>query len=313
MYTKIDRELKFDKKRNFRLVSPCCIRDNRDGKFVNYLGYDQIYGYCHSCGKASTPPTIYTDDSGLHFIWNTALNHWEKASKSINYFHQVSSSKKLTEPKKSRYIPEAAIWMEYGTEPENNLLTYLRMHYPKESVDDVTKSYVLGTTKDGGTIFWQINIDGHVQKAKISYYGKNGKRTNKFKVPYKNEDGYYSCLYGAHLLTESVKLNYTVILVESEKTAIVGDIILPNYVWLAYGGLNGLTDKKMDCLEGFNVLVVPDISENAVAAIYKKLPQLTQICRRVKIWDMTKGKTDLQLKEEGIYNNDLEDFIRKIN
>ena len=58
--------------------------------------------------------------------------------------------------------------------------------------------------------------------------------------------------------------------------------------------------------------MIPDISENAVEAIYKKLPQLTQICRRVKIWDMTKGKTDLQLKEVVIYNNDLEDFIRKI-
>lgn len=68
----------------------------------------------------------------------------------------------------------------------------------------------------------------------------------------------------------------------------------------------------MPCLEGYNVLMIPDISENAVATIYKKLPQLQQICRRVKIWDMTKGKTDLQLKEEGIYNNDLEDIIRKI-
>ncbi len=30
----------------------------------------------------------------------------------------------------------------------------------------------------------------------------------------------------------------------------------------------------------------------------------------VKIKDMTEGKTDEQLKLEGVYNNDLEDFFR---
>jgi hypothetical protein len=30
-----------------------------------------------------------------------------------------------------------------------------------------------------------------------------------------------------------------------------------------------------------------------------------------KVWDMTNGKTDEQLKTEGIYNNDLEDIFRK--
>ena len=240
------------------------------------------------------------------------MNCWERSpDNNVNIF-EGAPYKKPTESRKSRFIPETVIWKDYGSEPENNLLTYLRMNYPKDRVDDVKESYILGTSEDGGAIFWQINKDCKVQKAKISYYDRNGKRTNKFKAPYKNEDGYFSCLYGEHLLIPSLKLNGTVILVESEKTALVGDIVLPNYVWLAYGGLNGLTDQKMDCLEGFNVLMIPDISENAVAAIYKKLPQLKQICRRVKIWDMTNGKTDLKLREEGIYNNDLEDFIRKI-
>lgn len=32
----------------------------------------------------------------------------------------------------------------------------------------------------------------------------------------------------------------------------------------------------------------------------------------VKIWDMTEGKTDEELKLEGIYNCDLEDWFRNI-
>jgi len=43
------------------------------------------------------------------------------------------------------------------------------------------------------------------------------------------------------------------------------------------------------------------------------LPLLHSKKVNAKIWDMTGGKTDLQLKEEGIYNNDLEDFFRQFS
>jgi len=312
MYTKIERSLKFNKKRDFRLISPCCNKENRDGKFVNYIGYAKDYGYCHSCGKASPPPTLYVDDKGLKYVWNTALHSWERSSEGIVNFSESSFSKKSIKPKKTRFIPEAVIWKYYFTEPENNLLKYLRMNYSKERVDDVKETYAIGTTKDGGTIFWLTNQNSQVQKAKISYYNIEGKRTNKFKVPYKNGDGYFACLFGAHLLSESYKGSRTVVLVESEKTALVGEILLPQYVWLAYGGINGLTEAKIECLSGHKVLIIPDISENAVSIAYKKLPLLHSKNIKAKIWDMTEGKTDLKLKEEGVYNNDLEDFIRKI-
>src|SRR5690606_21438528 len=141
-----------------------------------------------------------------------------------------------------------------------------------------------GTTKDGGTIFWSINQNYGVQKAKISYYNNEGKRTKKFKVPYKNKDGYFACLFGAHLLSESFKGSLTVVLVESEKTAIVGEILLPQYVWLAYGGINGLTETKIECLTGHKVLIIPDMSENAVSIAYKKLPMLHSKKINAKIW-----------------------------
>jgi hypothetical protein len=31
------------------------------------------------------------------------------------------------------------------------------------------------------------------------------------------------------------------------------------------------------------------------------------------VWDMTEGKTDDELKSEGLYNNDLEDVFRALN
>lgn len=51
------------------------------------------------------------------------------------------------------------------------------------------------------------------------------------------------------------------------------------------------------------------ISENcAIPLQYHTKPSIN-----VKIWDITEGKTDEELKLLGIYNNDLEDFFRKIN
>ena len=122
-----------------------------------------------------------------------------------------------------------------------------------------------------------INEKHQVQKCKVAFYNLNGKRTNRFKVPYKNEDGYYACLFGAHLLIEYNKGGYIVVLVESEKTAIVGDILFPQFTWLAYGGLNGLTNDKIACLKGHKVLWIPDISNQAVLAAEKKVKQLRDL------------------------------------
>jgi hypothetical protein len=63
-----------------------------------------------------------------------------------------------------KYIPEGAIWEDYHTIPENNLLQYLKT-YSNDKVDNAKETYV-GTSKDGGTFFWEINTGLQVQKAK---------------------------------------------------------------------------------------------------------------------------------------------------
>ena len=55
MFNKTNLNLKFSPKRNFNLLTPFCNRSNKDGKFVNYIELPEIYGYCHSCGKAKLP------------------------------------------------------------------------------------------------------------------------------------------------------------------------------------------------------------------------------------------------------------------
>lgn len=312
MLTKIERTLKFDKRRNYQLITPCCGKRNTDGKFVNYTGFPLIYGYCHSCGKATTPPALYQDEKGEEYQWNETTNTWDievVLPPTPTFANRISSSNNLPD---QRFISESIIWKYYNIEPENNLLQYLRKNYSKEDVDRVKEDYILGSTKDGGTIFWLINEELQVQKNKICYYQSNGKRTNTFKAPYKNEDGYYACLFGAHLLGRVRKDKDLVVLVESEKTAVVGAILLPRFTWLAFGGLNGLTERKVFELRGHKVLLVPDMSEKAVSVAYNKLLLMRAKGVKANLWDMTDRKGDDKLKKLDLYNKDLEDFFQKV-
>lgn len=312
MLTKIDKNLKFNPKRDYKLITPCCNRNNKDGKFSNYINIAKNYGYCHSCGVATLPPTIYTNEKGEEFIWD--INKERYVTNSIVNIIANNIAIDCNEIKtKQKYISEETLWQKLHITPENNLLQYLRNHYCNDKVQDAKELYVIGTTNEGGTIFWNINIKLQVQKSKVSYYNENGKRTERFKVPYKNKDGYFACLFGEHLLSYEYYKNSTVILVESEKTAIVGYILMPQYVWLSFGGCNGLTKDKTRVLKGFRVLLVPDISEIAISIATKKVIELRQNGIDIKLWDMTDGKTDEELKKEGVYNYDLEDYFRKLN
>ncbi len=84
------------------------------------------------------------------------------------------------------------------------------------------------------------------------------------------------------------------------------------YTWLSYGGSTGLTDKKYACLIGHNVLIIPDISSKDVSIINNKIIELRELGVNAKIWDMTNGRNDEELKKDGIYNCDLEDFFRQL-
>ena len=310
MYHKIEQHLAFNTKRNKNLVTPCCGKANKNLKFINYKGYPEIYGYCHSCGKATLPPTIYKDDFGNEYYWDVihekfepVLHLYDKAVlqniKSIAIGSYDCNTFK-------KYVDFQEVIGCLSVFPENNLLAHLRSMYCNTKVDTIKNLYYIGTTLDGGTIFWNINKDNKVQKSKICYYKKNGKRTSKFKVPYKNEDGYYSCLFGEHLL---FKNNKPILLVESEKTAIVCAINFPDYNWLSYGGINGMTKDKMKVLSGKSILIVPDLSENAVNITTKKVEELKELNISAKIWDMRNGLSDKDLKEKGFYNCDLEDVL----
>jgi hypothetical protein len=311
MLQKVEYVLQFENKRNTKLITPCCQKDNANGKFVTYKGYPEQYGYCHSCGAATQPPTVYKDEKGEEFQWNTETDKFESSVLQLSHKTVIQNchTSKFDDVTEKRYIDIQIVKSFCSYPKENNLLEYLRNTYSSKEVDAVKKRYFIGSNKKLWTVFWSINKSGQAQKVKVVFYTKNGKRTSYFQVPYKNEDGYYSCLFGEHLLKDNTK---PIILVESEKTAIIASIEMPGYTWLAYGGINGLTENKMKVLSGETVVIIPDISSRAVKIMEDKGSLFQRYNINAKIFDMTSGLTDDQLKNEGWYNADVEDVFRRV-
>lgn len=64
------------------------------------------------------------------------------------------------------------------------------------------------------------------------------------------------CNFGDHLTT--ARPNDTIAIVESEKSALIAAIALPQYVWVAVGSLNNLTPERCKQYQGRKVIICPD-------------------------------------------------------
>lgn len=133
--------------------------------------------------------------------------------------------------------------------------------------------YNVGTTKDGGVIWWQIDEDMVVRTGKKMLYNpETGKRLkdsegnsigfNWIHSIMKFGDDYelVQCLFGEHLLKYFPKA--TVCVVESEKTAILMSAYdcdaFKEHIWLATGGKYNLSETRLYPLRKRNILLYPD-------------------------------------------------------
>jgi len=175
----------------------------------------------------------------------------------------------------------------------NNLIKYLSKLFDAETIEYLINIYKIGTSSrynGGTTVFWQIDSNDNVRTGKLIKYDNTGHRIkgcNNWVHSVLNIDNYNlkQCFFGEHILKEAP--NDTVAIVESEKTAIIAFAYLPNYIWLASGGADGINDEKVKILKGRKVILFPDASKDSV--IYQK-------------W---KAKADK-------YNFDISDYIEKI-
>lgn len=164
---------------------------------------------------------------------------------------------------------------------DNGFVKFLNTLFDEQTVKSLISTYNIGTSNysTGAVIFWYVDLYLRVNYGKIMAYnnvtGKRGKITNQcasvlekalkrankslpeWLINYQNNETKINCLFGEHLLVGNDK---PVAVVESEKTAIIASVYLPQFIWLACGSLTNITAARFKALAGRNVILYPDLN-----------------------------------------------------
>jgi hypothetical protein len=150
----------------------------------------------------------------------------------------------------------------------NHFVQFLIDLFGVEVTSQLVSHYFIATSKywNGATVFWQIDTRGKIRTGKIMLYSPTtGKRTKEpfnhinwvHKALKQPEFELRQCLFGEHLLIDKTK---PVAIVESEKTAVIASVYLPQFIWVAVGSLTNLNAEKCRILKGRTVVLFPDLN-----------------------------------------------------
>jgi hypothetical protein len=198
---------------------------------------------------------------------------------------------------------------------KNQFVIFLLNVFGREKTERAIKTYWLGTWDKLKTIFWQIDSEISIRTGKIILYdSENGKR-DKFQPPYwvhsamkkKNmisqEFALKQCLFGEHLLNrESDK---PIAIVESEKTAIIASLCIPDLIWMATGGCRNLNLDSLRKIKNRRTILFPDSSKFELWS--KKMDEAKRLFNAdLKISNLLETKlTEAQKRED----YDIADFL----
>lgn len=241
-----------------KIACPSCGKSRCFVKYVDEQGciiFPDNVGKCdheNSCGYHYTPKEYFKDNHDV-------LEMNEKTGKLL-----LSTPYKLVDKTPiciaPSYIPSSYVIRSKSHYLINPLYQYFCRVFGGEEADRLFGMYCIGTSAKwgGSAVFWQIDINGQVRTGKIMCY--NAETGHRVKEPQafvswahselKLQDFHLKqCLFGEHLLKYST--SSLVMLVESEKTAVIMSHFIPDYLWLATGGKNGcFNSEAMQVLKG---------------------------------------------------------------
>jgi hypothetical protein len=194
---------------------------------------------------------------------------------------------------------------------ENNaLVNFLCGLVGDEATKTAIERYQTGMAKNGGTIFWQIDTAGNIRTGKVIQYAADGHRRKDVMPPQVSwvhtilklpDFSLMQCLFGEHLLRDATKM---VAIVESEKTAIIASVYLPQFIWLACGGSEGLNIDKCRCLKGRDVVLYPDCG--MFDKWNGKAEALRAVCKSVSVSNLIETAASEAERKAGF---DLSDYL----
>lgn len=216
-----------------------------------------------------------------------------------------------TEQKNIEYVPFE--YVERSASYNNTFVYFLcglldKHTQESPTIERLMNDYAIGSTNSKAIIYWQIDINGKVHDGKIQHYKEDGHRIGDIdwvhsrlrKAGIIKGEKPQQCLFGEHLL--NMYPDKVVALVESEKNALIGSAVFPEYNWLATGCKGGLNIEKMKVLAGKTVVLFPDV--DGFKSWSEKAKQMT-FCNAIVSDLLEKNASD----EERANKIDIADWI----
>lgn len=154
---------------------------------------------------------------------------------------------------------------------KNNFIKYLLTFFDPVDVKEVIRKYRIGTSNHwkGSTVFFQLDEINDIHAGKVMLYDETtGKRVKKpfncitwlHRVLQIKSFVLQQCLFGLHLLTDECDIK-TIVIVESEKTAIIMSVFRRDIIWMATGSKSNFKTKLLRPLKGRKIIAYPDKKE----------------------------------------------------
>ena len=241
---------------------------------------------CPNCNKKTFVKFI--DNETNHYL-NPTDGRCDRESK-CGYFKKPASNcitnieNCITEVIQPTYHNTIVLQKFCNTKQQSNLITYLLRHFERQNVLQAINKYHICTSNywHNATIFWQIDAKNAIHGGKIMLYNCNtGKRVKKpfnhvswmHKQLKLNNFVLQQCLFGLHNLIRITKGD-TICIVESEKTAIIMSIVIPNFLWLATGSKTGFKQEMLNPIKDYTIIAYPDKTE------YQKWTETTELLNK---------------------------------
>ena len=290
-----------------RHTCPNCHRQRCFSKYIDtekQIQFPKYVGRCdheQKCGYHFTPRDYFEQ------------NPSEKDKLAENSFRNYALIKEI-QPIATSYIDLDIVNQSLRGYPTNKLFQFLSAQFGETETLKLMKKYTVGTSKywDGATVFWQTDNQNKVRTGKIMLY--NSETGKRIKEPYNHVTWVHSvlhkgdynlkqCFFGEHLL--SVYPDSKIMIVESEKSAIIASHYYPQFLWLSSGGCCGcLNQTASQVLKGREVWLVPDL--DAEDRWRSKLAMLRTITPTAGI---VTAISDMATPEQRAAKLDIADFL----
>ena len=283
-----------------KTACPECGRKSCFTRYIDEAGEisfpDNVGGICdhiNSCGYHYTPKEYFRDNPTV----KEKLNEQERNGGTPIVAKALAKPQPEQKPQIS-FLPSDWVEQSMRRYDINPLYRYFTKVAGKEDTDRLFRLYRVGTSRmwGGAAVFWQTDRDGNVRAGKIMGY--DAETGHRVKEPFNQVSWVHSvrklpdfrmkqCLFGEHLLSDNSAAMSAkpVAIVESEKTALFAAFFIPDFIWLATGGMHGgFSSEAVQVLHGREVVLFPDLK--ATEEWRRRLPMLESFCRRATCSDM---------------------------